>query len=129
MVYQIERFEVLPKQFLLSVYVEYSHILFVPHSKEFASPSLLQMFRSNLCLSDIHWTVTTQGSKAWLRETLCEDKINASRRSVEGSTKGRSKKSIDCGIKYVCPCCDTIMRATWEVNVICENCGELFERG
>ena len=39
-----------------------------------------------------------------------------------------SKKSKNRSIKYVCPCCGTIIRATREVNVICGDCGEPFER-
>ena len=76
------------------------------------------------------WTVTTLApeAEAWIRETLAEDKINASRLPVEGTTKGGSKKSINRSIKYVCPCCGTIIRATREVNVICGDCGEAFER-
>ena len=30
--------------------------------------------------------------------------------------------------EYICPCCDTIIRATREVNVTCADCGELFEK-
>ena len=76
------------------------------------------------------WTVTTLApeAEAWIRETLREDKINASRLPVEGTTKGGSKKSINRSIKYVCPCCGTIIRATREVNVICGDCREAFER-
>jgi rubrerythrin len=76
------------------------------------------------------WTVTTLApeAEAWIREILGEDKINASRLPVEGTTKGGSKKSINRSIKYVCPCCGTIIRATREVNVICGDCGEAFER-
>ena len=76
------------------------------------------------------WTVTTLApeAEAWIRETLGEDKINASRLPVEGTTKGGSKKSINRSIKYVCPCCGTIIRATREVHVICGDCGEAFER-
>ncbi len=76
------------------------------------------------------WTVTTLApeAEAWIKETLGEDKINASRLPVEGTTKGGSKKSINRSIKYVCPCCGTIIRATREVNVICGDCGEVFER-
>lgn len=39
-----------------------------------------------------------------------------------------SKKSKNRSIKYVCPCCGTIILATREVNVICGDCGEPFER-
>ena len=53
---------------------------------------------------------------------------NVSRLPVEGTTKGGSKKSINRSIKYVCPCCGTIIRATREVNVICGDCREAFER-
>ena len=67
-------------------------------------------------------------NQAWIREILGEDKINASRLPVEGTTKGGSKKSINRSIKYVCPCCGTIIRATREVNVICGDCREAFER-
>src|SRR5699024_7896844 len=76
------------------------------------------------------WTVTTLApeTEAWIRKTLGEDKINASRLPVEGTTKGGSKKSINRSIKYVCPCCGTIIRATREVNVICGDCGEPFEQ-
>ena len=90
------------------------------------------------------WTVTTLApeAEAWIRETLGEDKINASRLPVEGTTKGGSKKSLPVegttkggskksknrSIKYVCPCCGTIIRATREVNVVCGDCGEPFER-
>ena len=74
------------------------------------------------------WTVTTLAPEVWIREILGEDKINASRLPVEGTTKGGSKKSINRSIKYVCPCCGTIIRATREVNVICGDCREAFER-
>lgn len=75
-------------------------------------------------------TVTTLVPEAevWIRETLGEDKINACRLPVEGTTKGESKKSINRSIKYVCPCCGIIIQATREVNVICRDCGEAFER-
>ena len=51
------------------------------------------------------WTATTLApeAEAWIRKTLGEDKINASRLPVEGTTKGGSKKSINRSIKYVCP--------------------------
>ena len=67
------------------------------------------------------WTVTklTLEAEAW---------IKASRLQMEESSKGGSKKSINRSIKYVCPCCGTIFRATREVNVICGDCGEPFER-
>lgn len=75
------------------------------------------------------WTVTTLApeGEAWIKETLCEDRINASRQPAEGTAKGGSKKSINRSIKYICPCCSTIIRATREFNVVCGNCGEPFE--
>ena len=67
------------------------------------------------------WTVTKLAPEA-------EAWIKASRLQMEGGSKGGSKKSINRSIKYVCPCCGTIIRATREVNVICGDCGEPFER-
>jgi len=76
------------------------------------------------------WTVTTITSEteAWLREALGEGGIRASRLPEEGGGKGGSKKSINRSIKYVCPECGTIIRATREVNVVCGDCGVPFER-
>ena len=56
-----------------------------------------------------------------------EDGIRASRVSEEDG-KGGSKKSINRSIKYVCPECGTIIRATREVNVVCGNCSVPLER-
>lgn len=60
------------------------------------------------------WTVTMLAPEAedWIKETLDEAGINASRQPVEGGSKGGSKKSINRSIKCVCPCCGTIIRAT-----------------
>ena len=76
------------------------------------------------------WTVTTLApeAEAWIKATLGEAGIHASRLQIEGGSKGGSTKSINRSIKYVCPCCNTIIRATREVNVICGDCGEPFER-
>lgn len=76
------------------------------------------------------WTVTTitPETEAWLQEALGEDGIRASRLPEEGGGKGGSKKSINRSIKYVCPECGTIIRATREVNVVCGDCGVPFER-
>ncbi len=76
------------------------------------------------------WTVTTLApeAEAWIKATLGEAGIHASRLQIEGGSKGGSTKSINRSIKYVCPCCSTIIRATREVNVICGDCGEPFER-
>ncbi|MFQ6829638.1 MAG: SprT-like domain-containing protein [Acutalibacter sp.] len=50
------------------------------------------------------WTVTTLApeTEAWIRKTLGEDKINASRLPVEGTTKGGSKKSINRQNMFPC---------------------------
>jgi hypothetical protein len=76
------------------------------------------------------WTITTVTPEAeiWLREALGEDGIRASRLPEEGGGKGGSKKSINRSIKYVCPECGTIIRATREVNVVCGDCSVPFER-
>lgn len=76
------------------------------------------------------WTVTTLSpeAEAWITATLGKDTLNASRLPIDGTTKGGSKKSINRSIKYVCPICGTIIRATREVNVICGDCNEPFER-
>ena len=39
-----------------------------------------------------------------------------------GKPKGSNSR------KYVCPCCKAIIRATRDVNVICGDCGERFEK-
>ena len=76
------------------------------------------------------WTVTTltAEAEAWIKAAIGESGINASRLQAAGSTKGGSKKSINRSIKYVCPICGAIIRATREVNVICGDCNEPFER-
>lgn len=76
------------------------------------------------------WTVTTVTLEtvAWLRETLGEVGVCVSRLPEEGSGKGGSKKSINRSIKYICPKCGNIIRATREVNVVCGDCGVPFER-
>lgn len=76
------------------------------------------------------WTVTTLAPKAetWSKKTIGEASIHASRQQERGTAKGGSKKSQNRSIKYVCPCCGTIIWATREVNVICGDCNEPFER-
>lgn len=76
------------------------------------------------------WTVTTLAPKAetWIKETIGEAGIHASRQQEQGTAKGGSKKSQNRSIKYICPCSGTIIRATREVNVICGDCNEHFER-
>ena len=52
----------------------------------------------------------------------------ASRLQPAGSSKGGCKKSTNRSIKYICPCCGTIIRAAREVNVTCADCEEPFEK-
>jgi rubrerythrin len=77
------------------------------------------------------WTVTTLTEKtaAWLAATLGGDEFNVSRQP-EGGGNGKTagRKSKNRSIKYVCPECGTIIRATREVSVICGDCGVEFER-
>ena len=76
------------------------------------------------------WTVTTLTPEAetWIISALGDTSIHASRLQATGISKGGRKKSINRSIKYICPCCGTIIRATREVNVTCADCGEPFER-
>ena len=76
------------------------------------------------------WTVTTLTPEAetWIISALGDTGIHASRLQATGISKGGRKKSINRSIKYICPCCGTIIRATREVNVTCADCGEPFER-
>ena len=77
------------------------------------------------------WTITTLApeTEAWLAETLGDDAIHASR-LPEGDGKGKTagRKSKNRSIKYVCPECGAIIRATREVNVVCGDCEVSFER-
>ncbi|MDR1002311.1 MAG: SprT-like domain-containing protein [Oscillospiraceae bacterium] len=77
------------------------------------------------------WTVTTltEETAAWLDATLGGDEFKVSRQP-EGGTGGKTagRKSKNRSIKYVCPECGTIIRATREVSVICGDCGVAFER-
>ncbi len=83
------------------------------------------------------WTITTLAAEtsAWLEVALAGDTISASRLPTGGSAganggggKTGRGKSKNRSIKYVCPQCGTIIRATREVNVVCGDCGEPFER-
>ena len=76
------------------------------------------------------WTVTTltPETEEWLRDTLGEDGLEASRIQTTGSKKGGGSKSKNRSIKYVCPECGTIIRATREVNAVCGDCDQAFER-
>jgi rubrerythrin len=77
------------------------------------------------------WTITTLTAEAavWLEETLGGEAIHAARLPESGGKEGgRRSKSKNRSIKYVCPECGAIIRATKEVNVICGDCGVAFER-
>ena len=77
------------------------------------------------------WTVTTltPETEAWLNDTLGGDGLNANRLvMVEGKSVKGGSKSKNRSIKYVCPECGTIIRATREVNVVCGDCEVGFER-
>lgn len=76
------------------------------------------------------WTVTTLSPEAeeWLRAELGATGIEASRLPEGGAKEGGAKKSKNRSIKYVCPECGAIIRATREVNVVCGDCDVPFER-
>ncbi len=89
------------------------------------------------------WTVTTltEQTAAWLAEQPGMVDITASRKTLLQITttdggeepktttiKGGRQTSKNRSIKYVCPECGAIIRATREVNVICGDCGVPFER-
>ena len=91
------------------------------------------------------WTVTslTDDTAAWLAEQPGMVDITASRKTLLQITtttgddgeepktttvKGGRQTSKNRSIKYVCPECGTIIRATREVNVVCGDCGVPFER-
>jgi len=77
------------------------------------------------------WMITSLAAEAtvWLVEALGNDAIHAAR-LPEGNGKGKKggSKSKNRSIKYVCPECGTIIRATRGVNVICGDCDVPFER-
>ena len=92
------------------------------------------------------WTVTalSEDTAAWLAEQPGMEDITASRKTLlqiktkgndsedggETTTtiKGGRQTSKNRSIKYVCPQCGAIIRATKSVNVICGDCGVAFER-
>lgn len=41
-------------------------------------------------------------------------------------TPTRPPKKKSSSIKWICPCCGTIIRSTKEVNIVCGDCGEKF---
>lgn len=91
------------------------------------------------------WTVTTltADTAEWLAQQPGMDDITASRRMAmqiktkadddedDGETtttiKGGRTTSKNRSIKYVCPKCGAIIRATKQVNVICGDCNVAFE--
>lgn len=76
------------------------------------------------------WTITTltPEAEAWVKETLGDEAINASRLPEGGAGKEKGKKSKNRSIKYVCPECGAIVRSTKEVSVVCGDCDVPFER-
>ena len=91
------------------------------------------------------WTVTKLNTETaeWLAQQPGMDDITASRRMTmqiktkadddedDGETtttiKGGRATSKNRSIKYVCPKCGAIIRATRQVNVICGDCNIAFE--
>lgn len=92
------------------------------------------------------WTVTTltEETAEWLAQQPGMQDITASRKTLlqiktktddsgDGeetttTTKGGRHISKNRSIKYVCPHCGAIIRATREVNVVCGDCNVAFER-
>jgi hypothetical protein len=94
------------------------------------------------------WTITTltEETAAWLAAQPGMENITASRKTFlqvtikgdgdddgEGATtattiKGGRQTSKNRSIKYVCPECGAIIRATKQVNVVCGDCNVPFER-
>ena len=93
------------------------------------------------------WTVTTltEETAEWLAQQPGMEDIAASRRTTlqiktkaddddsndDGETttiKGGRTTSKNRSIKYVCPKCGAIIRATKQVNVVCGDCDVPFEQ-
>jgi len=76
------------------------------------------------------WTITalTEETSAWLAEALGDETISAARLPEYTGGKKGGGKSKNRSIKYVCPECGTIIRATREVNVVCGDCDIPFEQ-
>ena len=72
------------------------------------------------------WTKTSLNdeAKAFI-EGLADKKFQLYRKRIPKIGKGAKAKSSSR--KYVCPLCETIIRATKEVRVQCYDCGVLFE--
>lgn len=95
--------------------------------------------------SAYEWTVTTLTAQTaeWLAQQPGMEDITASRKAVlqiktkadddEGgetttTIKGGRSTSKNRSIKYVCPHCGAIIRATRQVNVVCGDCDVPFEQ-
>ncbi len=91
------------------------------------------------------WTVTTlsEDTAEWLAQQPGMEDFHASRKTAlqikttsddEGdkgtstTIKGGRSTSKNRSIKYVCPKCGAIIRATKQVNVVCGDCDVPFER-
>ena len=92
------------------------------------------------------WTVTTLAEETaeWLAQQPGMDDFTASRKTAfqikvtgdddedgdeaKPTAKGGRSTSKNRSIKYVCPKCGCIIRATKEVNVVCGDCNVAFER-
>lgn len=94
------------------------------------------------------WTITTLTGEtaAWLAEQPGMENITASRKTLLQVTikgdgkedcestpttttiKGGRQTSKNRSIKYVCPECGAIIRATKKVNVVCGDCNVPFEQ-
>ena len=70
-----------------------------------------------------HTTPTAETAK-WIEENLA-DLINMYREAFKTSAKRIRTGSTS--IKYVCPHCQTSVRATKEVNIMCADCGVMME--
>lgn len=94
------------------------------------------------------WTITTltEETAAWLVAQPSMENITASRKMLlqvtttsgdeEGeeapattTIRGGRQTSKNRSIKYVCPVCGAIIRATKQVNVVCGDCNVAFEKG
>lgn len=86
------------------------------------------------------WSVTSPSDETvrfcvdnGLREILCTRDAGFSffgigtDKAASGSPDKAAKKKGN-SIKWVCPCCGTIIRSTKAVNVICGDCGVQFEQ-
>lgn len=91
------------------------------------------------------WTVTTLSDETaeWLSQQPGMESFTASRKTLmqiktgdsdEGgkpattTIKGGRQTSKNRSIKYVCPHCGAIVRATRELNIVCGDCDVPFER-